>query len=179
MHAERGEFFFAGGGVHPNAVAICDAPGGDAKIRGGADHHFFELIDVPAHVAAMLREIEDGIADDLAGAVVGDVAAAIGRGKVDVHLREHAFAGTEMFVFSIAAESDHVRMLAKQQHIGNRAGFARCHCARLQFTCRGIGQQPQIHRPAGCPFVRSRDCTRVRQALKCAATVALPNLSQV
>ena len=29
-----------------------------------------------------------------------------------------------MFVFSVAAERDHVRMLAEEQDVGNGAGFA-------------------------------------------------------
>ena len=153
VHAKRRELFFAGGVIHPNSVVGRDAASSHAEIGRGANHHFFELLDVPAHVAAMLREIQDGIADDLAGAVIGDVAAAIARMEGDVHLREQAFAGTQVFAFAIAAESDHVRMLAEQQDIGNRAGFARFHCARLQRTCRGIGQQPQIHYPAGWSFV--------------------------
>jgi hypothetical protein len=44
------------------------------------------LLDVPADVAAMFGEIEDGVADDLAGTVVGDVAAAVGFVEGDIYL---------------------------------------------------------------------------------------------
>ena len=57
-----------------------------AERRGGANHDFLELAHVPAHVAADLAELQDGIADDLAGAVIGDVAAAIGMMELDAQL---------------------------------------------------------------------------------------------
>ena len=124
VHAEGGEFFFACGLSDPYAVAIRDAFGRDFEIGRRADHGFFELLDVPAHVATEFGEIKDGIADNLSGAVIGDVATAVGCVEGDVHLCEQAVTGAEMFFFSVAAERDHVGVLAEQQHVGNGAGFA-------------------------------------------------------
>ena len=63
-----------------------DALGRHAEIRGGANHHFFELCDVPAMSRRCSVKIQYRIADDLAGAVIGDVAAAVGGMKFHVHL---------------------------------------------------------------------------------------------
>ena len=49
--------------------------------------------NVPANVAAMFGEIENRVADDLAGAVIGDVAAAVGGMEFDIHLPKDAICG--------------------------------------------------------------------------------------
>ena len=108
--------------------------GFDSEIACGANHGLFELVDVPANVAAMLGEIENRIADDLAGAVIGDVAAAVGGMEFDVHLLQHALVRAQIFGLAVAAERDYVRMLAEEQDIGNRAGFAGFDRAMLQFA---------------------------------------------
>ena len=46
------------------------------KRGDGADQHLFEVAHVAVHVAAIRLQIDDRIADELPGAVVGDVAAA-------------------------------------------------------------------------------------------------------
>ena len=48
-----------------------------------ADHHVLEIADIAVHVAAIGLQVDDRIADDLAGAVIRDVAAAAGLGDLD------------------------------------------------------------------------------------------------
>ena len=52
--------------------------------------------DVLAHVAVAFAEVEDRVADDLAGAVVGDVAAAGGLVEADAVMRERLGRGEEV-----------------------------------------------------------------------------------
>jgi hypothetical protein len=149
VHAKGGEFlFFACGVADPDAVAARDARGGDSKIGCRADHGFFELLDVPADVATVFGEIEDGVTDDLAGAVVGDVAAAVGFLERDVHLGQEAVARAEIFFFAVAAQGDYVGVLAEDQDVWDRAGFAAFDELMLQCAGLGVGQDAHIHLPA-------------------------------
>src|SRR5215469_18043282 len=83
--------------LDPDAGFAGDAIGGDAEVGRGADHGFFQSADVPVNIAADAVEIENGIADDLAGAVIGDVAAAIRFAEFDAFLAEDVFRGKEIF----------------------------------------------------------------------------------
>ena len=105
--------------------------------------------DVPADVAAVLGKIEDRIADDLAGTVIGDVAAAVAGMKFDVLLREQSVGDAQIVAGAVAAERDDMGVLAEEQHVGDGASFAGSDELPLQFVRRGVGDQPQIHHPAG------------------------------
>ena len=50
------------------------------------DHHLLEGAHVRHNVALPFAQIEDRVADHLAGAVIGDVAAAVGGLQVDAAL---------------------------------------------------------------------------------------------
>src|SRR3982751_1447311 len=75
--ANRGQLVVSTG-AGPHAGQSFDAAGVDAVARGGPNQHFLEVAYVAMHVAAVRLEVEDGIPDDLAGPMVGDVAAAAG-----------------------------------------------------------------------------------------------------
>src|SRR5262249_50716826 len=64
----------------PDTGQPCNASGDDAEIAAGTDKGFFELADEFDRAKARLKppEIEDGIADELAWAVEGNIAATIG-----------------------------------------------------------------------------------------------------
>lgn len=53
----------------------------------------------------------------------------------------------------VAAERDHVRMLAQQQHIGNRALFARLNHLLLEIAGRVIRREAKMNDPAGFLFL--------------------------
>src|SRR5882762_1539469 len=74
VDADGGEFFFGdiARRLDPNAGFAGDAVGADAEIGGGADHGFFEGADIPVNVAADGIEIQDGVTDDLAWAVISE-----------------------------------------------------------------------------------------------------------
>jgi len=83
--ADRGQFLAA----HPHAREAVDAPRGNPVIGGRANENLLEIADVAVHVAAVRGEVEDRVAHDLAGPVVGDVAAALDLEERHVGGREH------------------------------------------------------------------------------------------
>jgi hypothetical protein len=76
------------------------------------------------HVAAVGVEVDDRITDDLAGAVVGHVAAAARFVDPDAEPRQLLVAGDDVGAAAVAldAERDHRRMLEQQQGVGHLAG---------------------------------------------------------
>jgi hypothetical protein len=122
----------------------------NAVLRGRRDHHFFELFDVPAHVPPQLGEIQNWVSHDLPRAVKGDVPAALGIVKLDVHLPQNSVTGAQMPALAIAAQGDHREMLAQEQHIRHLAGLARGHRSALEFQRARIADCAQIDHPARC-----------------------------
>jgi len=146
VDADGGEFFFADVArrLNPDAGLAGNAKGGDAEISGGANHDFFKRADVPVNVAADDIEIENGIADDLTGAVIGDVAAAIGFAKLDIFLPQNIFGGEEIFLASVAAEGEDMWMLAEEENVVDGAGFAGGDDAPLEGVGVGPGEEAEI-----------------------------------
>ena len=60
-----------------------DPAGLEAVLAGHPDHHLFEIAHVLVHVAAVRLQADDRVADDLARAVVGHIAAAAGLVNLD------------------------------------------------------------------------------------------------
>src|SRR5205807_9751187 len=52
--------------------------------RERADQRFLQVAAVALHVGAVPRQVEDGVADELAGGVVGRLSAAVGLDDVDL-----------------------------------------------------------------------------------------------
>lgn len=62
----------------PDAGEAGAAAGGDAEVLAGEDEDFFEFSEMLVQVLAACGEVKDGVADELAGAVVGGLPAAVG-----------------------------------------------------------------------------------------------------
>jgi len=126
VDADGGEFFFGdiARRLDPDAGFAGDAVGADAEIGGGADHGFFEGADIPVNVAADGTEIQDGVADDLAWAMISDVAAAVGFAEFDIFLAEDIFGSEKIFLAGAAAEGQNVGMFAEEDDVVDGAGFA-------------------------------------------------------
>ncbi len=79
-------------------------------------------------------EIDDRVADDLPGTVVGDIAAAAGFVDGDASRLEQRGRGEDVRAASVAsdAEREHVGVLEQQQLVVNRAGFSLLHERALQ-----------------------------------------------
>lgn len=101
--AHRGEF---GGGVvgtNPDAGRGGVSLGVDAKVSGGLDDGLFEKAHVGVEAEVQAIEVEDGIADELARAVVGDIAAAVGFFEGDAVTCEERGRGEDVRGGTLAA----------------------------------------------------------------------------
>jgi hypothetical protein len=78
------------------------------------------------HVAPIGTQINDGIAHNLAGAVVGDIAASAGFVKLDAELREPPGCREDMtpIVADLDPERDNGRVLEQEQLVRDRAAPA-------------------------------------------------------
>src|SRR6266849_5869431 len=146
MDTDGGKFFFGdiGGRLDPDAGFAGDAIGGDGEIGGGADHGLFERTDVPVDVAANAVEIEDRIADDLAGAVIGDVAAAVGFAKFDTFLTKDVFGSEKIFLAGVAAEGEDVGMFTEEEDVVDGAGLAGGDDTLLEGVGFGPGDEAEV-----------------------------------
>src|SRR5689334_25157471 len=84
VHSDCGHLF----PIYPDAGTAVHAAGLDREFGQRADDDLLDRADVSDHVSLPFSQIENRIADDLAGTVVGDVAAAVGRVKGDASAAE-------------------------------------------------------------------------------------------
>ena len=127
----------------PDAGAARDPPGGHAVLACDADQHFLKPAHIVDHAQASAvgelvpAEVEDGIADQLPGAVIGDVAAALDRVHVDAARGQFSIGGRDEAApaadEAAAAQGEHRRMLEQQQHIADLAGAAQLDELLLQL----------------------------------------------
>ncbi len=82
MHGNPFPYANADGGelavFHPDAGKAIAATGVHAEVVAGADEGVFEFAQVIMEVAATGIEVEDRVADELAGAVISRLAATVG-----------------------------------------------------------------------------------------------------
>ena len=137
------------------SVAIADPDAGQARryappatpnAAAVADQHLFEIAHVAVHIAPVGVQVDDGVADELAGAVVRDVAAAA-RSRRSRHLRAREPPGDA----STCDRSSRVLTPSvmtggcsqEQQQIGNAIRSALLDEALLQLECVRVGNEPE------------------------------------
>ncbi len=81
----------------------------------GADDYLFERTHVAAKIRIKFLQIQDRITDDLAGAVIGYVATAVGFAEGRAHRREPFFIQKKMRFLAAFSQCVHMRMRAKNQ----------------------------------------------------------------
>ena len=86
MHAERGQLLSPGRSSRPKRPAALDAGCATPKSADGRESSLLQAAPRTSGRPTVFAEIQNRIADHLAGAVVGDVAAAVGGVKLHVHL---------------------------------------------------------------------------------------------
>ena len=139
--ADGGELVFAlekglgSGGIHGGGVARNVRPRAresldasriaHAEVLHGDDGHLLERAHVPVEVRLVIAEVDDGVEDDLAGTVVGSLAATLGA----MHLkRSSGVVRVELEVIRGAprAEGDHRGVLHHEEAIARpeRVGLA-------------------------------------------------------
>ena len=75
---------FRGGRVSQTPVRPSIRVAGEAELREREDQRLLEVAAVALHVLAVPRQVEDRVADELAGPVEGRLAAAVGLDDLDV-----------------------------------------------------------------------------------------------
>ena len=122
----------------PDAGEAADAAGGDAVDAAETDEGFFHQADevdwaeTAAAGVSQAAEVEDGIADELAGAVIGDVAAAVDFVEGDAAAGKQLVGGQNVGAVGVAAKGEDGRMLEEQEHVFDAALEAEVDYFRLQ-----------------------------------------------
>src|SRR5882724_9899964 len=132
--------------LRPDAGQAGNAFGDHAEIAAGADERFFQLADKINGANARLKstQIKDGIADELAGAVEGDVAAAIGFMQFNAIGGKKLARSDDVFCSTIAAQSDHRRMLQQEQRMADASFFHQTDERLLQLERDGVIHSAEI-----------------------------------
>jgi len=153
VDADGGELLFADGaaGERPDAGEFGDALGGDAEVFTGVDEGFFHEADEVdgAEVWALFAgevasEIEDGVADELAGAVVRDVAAAVDLVDFDGFLGEGLVGGQDVGAAGVAAEGEDGGVFEEEEGVADAVGFAGGDDFGLEAEAFGVGDAAEI-----------------------------------
>ena len=121
-------------GLHPNACASRNTRGLNAKSGGRPNHGLFELAHVPDDVAPDFAKLQNGVADHLSRAVVGDVAAAVGVMELHAHLRSASGDASKFSSLPLRPSVITWGCSHSSSTSGAAAGFARGHQSLLQ--CR-------------------------------------------
>ena len=107
-----------------------------------------ELANVPHDVTPDAVQVENGIAHDLAGSMIGDIAAAITVMKFDALLAEQVFGGAQILGFAVTTQGNDVGVFAEKQEIGHRADFSRGNQALLERRSSAVIQPSQLDHSA-------------------------------
>ena len=143
---------FAGPG--PGAREFGSAIGRDAKIPGGADGDFFQVVQVAVRIGLLLAQPDNWVHHELAGSVPGDVPAARRTVKIDPPLFQIGARQQDMTIPGAHAERNDGGMLEEQNRVGDGPGDAGIDQRRLQahpvgvrkrrFDCDGPGGHGRI-----------------------------------
>ncbi len=106
-------------------------------------------------VLAVGAEVEDGVADELPGAVVGDVTAAFNLDDVHTARREPLWRNEEMLAAARAAERHDRRVLAEEEGVGHLARLAAAGEVALEGQRLGIGDTAEGD-DLDCPLLSER-----------------------
>ena len=122
----------------PDAGERADAAGLHTEFGAEVDErllHKADEVDGADASAAWITQaaqVEDGIADELAGAVVGDVATTIDFVEGDAAAREELIGCEDVGAVCIAAEGEHRRVFEEQQNVADAALLAEFDQLRLE-----------------------------------------------
>jgi hypothetical protein len=165
--AERGA-----GRRTPYAGKTADAASGNAVDSANADESFFHEADkvdgaqtVAAVGVAEAAEVKDGVADELAGTVVGDVAAAVDVVEGDTTAREQFIGGQDVGAIGVAAKGENGGVLEEEEDVFNTALEAEVDQLGLEAKAFVVGDAAEIevlnhgcfdsNDPAGCSDILS------------------------
>jgi HAD superfamily hydrolase (TIGR01450 family) len=117
--AEGADFRGGAGGIvgrDPDADGGIVLAGRDREVGEGGDDDVLQSANVPPYRQTVVDHADDGVGDELAGAVEGDVAAAVGGDDVDAEGGEVLHRRADVALAAgPAAEGDHGRVLDEQE----------------------------------------------------------------
>ena len=99
---------------------------------------FFQLPDVPTHIAPNFAELQNRIADDLSRPMIGNVSAAIGMMKFHAHLLQPLSGSRRFSRWPLRPRVRTWRVFAQQKHIGRGVDFASGHKLLLHLKRVGV-----------------------------------------
>lgn len=128
MDADGSDFFLRNGAARdgPDAGSSGDPLGGNAEAAAGADEGFFKVTDVidGAESRGEAMEIDDGVADELTGAVISNVASAVDFVDLDATVGEKIIRRQDVVATRVTAEGKDRRMLEEQEGVSDAACMA-------------------------------------------------------
>ena len=121
-------------GIGPDAGEVADALGLDAVVGADAHEDLFEQADVgdDSEFGSKAAQVEDGVGDQLSGAVEGDIAAAVDLVHLDAAGGEQLARGDDVGRTRVASQGDDRRMLDKEQDVGDASLLAQLDQCFLQ-----------------------------------------------
>ena len=126
---------------HPDADVLLAVahPAFDAVAGQRPDQRLLEVAHVAADVAAVGAEVEDRIADQLAGAVVGHLAAAVALGDLDPPRRQRRRRGDHVAGRGVPPQGVDVGMLEQEQVLRPRPPLDAVAGGELHRQGLGVG----------------------------------------
>ena len=133
-------------GIGPDACQAYYPLRGDTEVGAGAHQDIFQAAYEFNYAqrfafavgAGESAQIKDGIADDLAGAVEGYVAAAVAFEEFDPTLLQEFRRGEYVRGFGIAAQGDYRFVLQQEKDVADFFFFAEGDQLLLQFQAGGV-----------------------------------------
>jgi hypothetical protein len=170
MNADGADLAFAAGvvSIHGGAAFVqravdrrtpypgetADAAGRDAVDFAHTDEGFFHEADKVdgaetggAAGVAETAEVEDRVADQLAGAMIGDVSAAVDFVESDATACQKRVGGQNVGAVGVAAKSKNRRVFEEEQGIVNAALEAEFDQLRLETKSFIVGNSAEIEVP--------------------------------
>ena len=150
----------------------------DAERQERADQRLLQVAAVALHVLAVPRQVEDRVADELAGPVVGRLAAAVGLDDLDLG----AVGDVQLARLGAPAERDHRRVLEQQHRVGHRAARDRVREAALHLPALlvsdGLAQVVDVPGAAHARSVAACAAARTASPATVIATTTAPAVDQ-
>src|SRR5579884_3852915 len=130
--------------VDPDSGSAFEAVRMNVELCEGVDERLFDGANIRDYVALPFAEIEDGVTDDLAGAMIGDVAAAIGVMELDAGALENLGRREEICKMAVPAQRDDMGVLDDEERVGDFAALARVDELFLDGEGFGVGDIAQV-----------------------------------
>lgn len=103
--------------IHPNAVIEWIPARRNAEIRDGSKHHFLQGHHQINNAKSRFLNIDDGVDDQLSGAVIGDVSSPLDLQELDMVIFQEMLGYGKIFASASAAHGQNRGVLNKEDNI--------------------------------------------------------------